>query len=491
MNSETQRQAQTLGQAEIQHQTQVAHNKAEGLQTAELDTIRSAFPALHQVVNDERLIYFDNAATTHKPQTVIDRLVKFYQQDNANIHRGVHTLAQRATDQYERARQTVANFIGSQSASEISFTSGTTASLNHLARGLVEPQLKAGDQIMVTVLEHHSNLVPWQEVAKRTGAELIYAPLDPLTGKVDLARLANETDTRRLKVIAIQHVSNVLGLEQPIKAITDWAHQQAQASQIQAQPEIGTEASINTSTKNSTNNSTNHPQARDIQPNPHDILVIVDGAQAVAHLPVNVQALGVDAYCFSGHKLYAPTGIGVCYLQAKHHDRTQPTQFGGEMIHLVGDYQSNYKQAPWKFEAGTPPIAQAIALAEAIEFLTQFDWQTLQVHEKNLTHQLVQGLQSISGITLLHPPQQADYHGIVSYNIEGVHPHDAATGYDQEGIAIRAGHHCAQPLMRYLNVTATLRASLSLYNTQAEVEQFLQSTQAIKEFFAHGTQQPK
>lgn len=457
MNSETQRQAQTLGQAKIQHQTQVAHNKAEGLQTAELDTIRRAFPALHQVVNDERLIYFDNAATTHKPQAVIDRLVKFYQQDNANIHRGVHTLAQRATDQYETARQTVANFIGSQSASEISFTSGTTASLNHLARGLVEPQLKAGDQIMVTALEHHSNLVPWQEVAKRTGAELIYAPLDPLTGKVDLARLANETDTRRLKAIAIQHVSNVLGVEQPIKAITDWAHQ----------------------------------QARDIQPNPHDILVIVDGAQAVAPQPVNVQALGVDAYCFSGHKLYAPTGIGVCYLQAKHHDRTQPTQFGGEMIHLVGDYQSNYKQAPWKFEAGTPPIAQAIALAEAIEFLTQFDWQTLQVHEKNLTHQLVQGLHNISGITLLHPPQQADYHGIVSYNIEGVHPHDAATGYDQEGIAIRAGHHCAQPLMRYLNVTATLRASLSLYNTQAEVEQFLQSTQAIKEFFAHGTQQPK
>ena len=457
MNSETQRQAQTLGQAKIQHQTQVAHNKAEGLQTAELDTIRRAFPALHQVVNDERLIYFDNAATTHKPQAVIDRLVKFYQQDNANIHRGVHTLAQRATDQYERARQTVANFIGSQSASEISFTSGTTASLNHLARGLVEPQLKAGDQIMVTALEHHSNLVPWQEVAKRTGAELIYAPLDPLTGKVDLARLANETDTRRLKAIAIQHVSNVLGVEQPIKAITDWAHQ----------------------------------QARNSLPNQQDILVIVDGAQAVAHQPVNVQALGVDAYCFSGHKLYAPTGIGVCYLQAKHHDRTQPTQFGGEMIHLVGDYQSNYKQAPWKFEAGTPPIAQAIALAEAIEFLTQFDWQTLQVHEKNLTHQLVQGLQSISGITLLHPPQQADYHGIVSYNIEGVHPHDAATGYDQEGIAIRAGHHCAQPLMRYLNVTATLRASLSLYNTQAEVEQFLQSTQAVKEFFAHGTQQPK
>lgn len=456
MNSQTHSQdpAQTQEQVTKRQPSQVAQNKPQGFRANELDTIRSAFPALHQVVNDEPFIYFDNAATTQKPQAVIDRLVKFYQQDNANIHRGVHTLAQRATDQYETARQTVANFIGSQSASEISFTSGTTAALNHLARGLVEPQLKAGDQIMVTVLEHHSNLVPWQEVAKRTGAELIYAPLDPLTGKVDIVRLANETDTRRLKVMAIQHVSNVLGLEQPIKAITDWAHQ----------------------------------QARNSLPNQQDILVIVDGAQAVAHLPVNVQALGVDAYCFSGHKLFAPTGIGVCYLHAKHHDRTQPTQFGGEMIHLVGDYQSNYKQAPWKFEAGTPPIAQAIALAEAIEFLRQFDWQTLQVHEKNLTHQLLEGLKRIPGISLLHPPQQADYHGIVSYNIEGVHPHDAATGYDQEGIAIRAGHHCAQPLMRYLNVTATLRASLSLYNTPAEVEQFLQSTQAVKEFFAHGTQ---
>lgn len=440
--------------SQTQSQTQ---NQPDGFQAAELDAIRSAFPALHQVVNDEPLIYFDNAATTHKPQAVIDRLLQFYQHDNANIHRGVHTLAQRATDQYEAARQTVAHFIGSESASEISFTSGTTAALNHLARGLVEPQLKAGDQIMVTALEHHSNLVPWQEVAKRTGAELIYAPLDPLTGKVDLARLANETDTRKLKAIAIQHVSNVLGVEQPIKAIADWAHQQAQID----------------------------------RPNQHGILVIVDGAQAVAHKPVNVQELGVDAYCFSGHKLYAPTGIGVCYLQDKHHDRTQPTQFGGEMIHLVEDFQSNYKQAPWKFEAGTPPIAQAIALARAIEFLTQFDWQALQAHEKKLTQQLLHGLKSIQGLTLLHPPHQADYHGIVSYNIEGVHPHDAATGYDQEGIAIRAGHHCAQPLMRRLNVNATLRASLSLYNTQAEVEQFLQSTQAIKEFFTHGTQQPE
>lgn len=444
----------------------------QGFTPAQIAKIRQDFPVLHQVVNDEALIYFDNAATTHKPQVVIDRLMNFYQTDNANIHRGVHTLAQRATEHYEAARQTIANFIHSASASEIIFTSGTTAGLNHLARGLVEPQLKAGDQIMVTALEHHSNLVPWQEVARRTKAELVYAPLNKATGQVDLDQLMNQTDTSKLKVIAIQHVSNVLGIEQPIQALTDWARQQEEhrASLCEA--------------------SNRSDQAQQDQ----QIFVIVDGAQALAHQAVNVQALGVDAYCFSGHKLFGPTGVGVCYLKAKHHEITQPTQFGGEMIHQVGDYASQYKQAPWKFEAGTPPIAQAIALAAATDYLTQelathdINWQTLQAHEDDLSQQLIQGLKAIPGVTLLHPPAQTRYHGIVSFNIDGLHPHDAATGYDQEGIAVRAGHHCAQVLMRhYLKVPATLRASLALYNTSAEVDQFLRSTQAIKEFFDHGS----
>lgn len=456
----------------------------QGFTPAQIAKIRQDFPVLHQVVNDEALIYFDNAATTHKPQVVIDRLVNFYQTDNANIHRGFHTLAQRATEQYEAARQTIANFIHAESAAEIIFTSGTTAGLNHLARGLVEPPLKPGDQIMVTALEHHSNLVPWQEVARRTGAELVYAPLNKATGQVDLDLLSNYKDTNKLKVIAIQHVSNVLGIEQPIKQITDWAHQRQHA----ANHAIHSENAVQSA------DTLKRTQADNPESNQTDgILVIVDGAQAVAHQPVDVQALGVDAYCFSGHKLFGPTGIGVCYLKAKHHDRTQPTQFGGEMIHQVGDYTSNYKRAPWKFEAGTPPIAQAIALAAAIDYLTQEaasdDYKTLQAHEEALSQQLVQGLKAIPGVTLLHPPAQTRYHGIVSFNIDGVHPHDAATGYDQEGIAVRAGHHCAQPLMRrYLNVPATLRASLALYNTPAEVDQFLCSTQAIKEFFAHGPQ---
>ena len=407
------------------------------------EDLRRDFPALHQRVNDEALIYFDNAATTHKPKVVLDRLLGFYEQDNANIHRGVHALAERATSQYEAARQTVSQFIGSSDASQVFFNSGTTAGINFLARGLVEPYLTAGDQVMVTVLEHHSNLVPWQEVCRRTGAELVYAPLNPATGQVDLAVLASQAPSSRLKVIAIQHISNVLGIEQPIKQLTDWAHQR-------------------------------------------EILVLVDGAQTVAHRPVDVEALGVDAYCFSGHKIFAPTGIGVCYLKAEHHARTEPVNFGGEMIHQVGDVTSDYKQAPWKFEAGTPPIAQAIALAAALDYVTATGWSAIQSHQAELTQQLLTGLKQIEGIELYHPTQQTHFHGIISFNLSGIHPHDAATGYDLEGIALRAGHHCAQPLMRHLKVQATLRASLSLYNTSAEVDQFLVSTQRIKEFFSHG-----
>ena len=403
---------------------------------------RKDFPALHQSVHDEALIYFDNAATTQKPQAVIDALVTYYQQDNANIHRGVHSLAQRATEQYEAARQTVSDFIGSQDASQIIFNSGTTAGLNFLAQALVEPQLQAGDQVMVTVLEHHSNLVPWQEVCKRTGASLVYAPLDDETGLVDLTIL-KKMDTSRLKAIAIQQVSNVLGLEQPIKALSSWAKQAG-------------------------------------------ILVIVDGAQAVAHQAVDVTDLGVDAYCFSGHKLYAPTGIGVCYLHKSHHERVAPVLFGGEMIHQVGDQASNYKEAPWKYEAGTPPIAQAIALAAAINYVSQIGWSAIQAQEQALAEQLKNGLEAIEGIDLHHPLGQNSFHGIICFNLAGVHPHDAATGYDLEGIALRAGHHCAQVLMRHLQVPATLRASLAFYNTAEEVELFLAATRAIKEFFGHG-----
>lgn len=394
--------------------------------------ISQQFPILSQRVNGEPLIYLDNAATTQKPHAVLEAMLRFYQEDNANIHRGVHTLSQRATALYEKARQVVAQFIHAD-VEEVIFTSGTTAGLNFIARGLVEPQLKVGDQIVVTILEHHSNLVPWQMLAKRVGAQLVYAPLTQ-DYQIDLAALSPE----KIKVIAIHHVSNVLGVEQPIADIVAWARQ-------------------------------------------HDILVVVDGAQAVAHQPVNVHQLGVDAYCFSGHKLYGPTGVGVCYLAKRYHHITEPVHYGGEMIYQVGDYESNFKAAPWKFEGGTPPIAQVVGLQQAIEWLTQFDWSMIETHEQQLTQHLAKGLRAIDGVTVYGANR-----GIVSFNLEGIHPHDVATAFDMEGIAVRAGHHCAQPLMRHLQVQATVRASVALYNTCEEVEHFIMITRKIKEFFENG-----
>ena len=400
-----------------------------------INPLRQQFPILNQTVNDEPLIYFDNAATTQKPQSVLEAMMRYYQEDNANIHRGVHSLAERATTQYEAVRTKVAQFIGAKATNEIIYTSGTTASLNFLARGLIEPIMKKGDIILTTTLEHHSNYVPWQAVCQRTGAKLKMLPLtEDFT--VDLAQLPQSEALKSVKALVIQHVSNVLGVEQPIRQLTEWAHQ-------------------------------------------HNIIVVVDGAQAVAHQRLDVEALGVDAYCFSGHKLYGPTGIGICYLNRRHHATCQPFFYGGEMIHYVGDETSNYKEAPWKFEGGTPPIAEVIGLGAAIDWLNDIGMKPLQTHVQQLTQRLTQGMSEIDGVTVYHQGQN----GILSFNIEGVHPHDAATGYDMEGIAVRAGHHCAQPLMRYLGVHATLRASLAVYNTEAEVNHFIEVTKKVKEFF--------
>lgn len=400
-----------------------------------INSLRQQFPILNQTVNDEPLIYFDNAATTQKPQVVLEAMMRYYQEDNANIHRGVHSLAERATTQYEAVRSKVAQFIGAKATNEIIYTSGTTASLNFLARGLIEPIMKKGDIILTTTLEHHSNYVPWQAVCQRTGAKLKMLPLtEDFT--VDLAQLPQSEALKSVKALVIQHVSNVLGVEQPLRQLTEWAHQ-------------------------------------------HNIVVIVDGAQAVAHQSLDIEALGVDAYCFSGHKLYGPTGIGICYLNRRHHATCQPFFYGGEMIHYVGDETSNYKEAPWKFEGGTPPIAEVIGLGAAIDWLKDIGMKPLQTHVQQLTQRLTQGMSEIDGVTVYHQGQN----GILSFNIEGVHPHDAATGYDMEGIAVRAGHHCAQPLMRYLGVHATLRASLAVYNTEAEVNHFIEVTKNVKEFF--------
>ena len=405
----------------------------------DIQTIRKAYPILNQSINDERFIYFDNAATSQTPQTVIQAMVDYYQQDNANIHRGVHALAQRATDAYEKSRQTLAQFIGAQSH-EVIFTRGTTEGMNFLTRSLIEPLLKKGDGILTTRLEHHSTLVPIQAMCQRTGAQIHFMTLTP-DYQVDLSALQTY-EQLPIKVMLIQHVSNVLGVVQDLPALIQWAHDR-------------------------------------------DILVIVDGAQAVAHQALDVRALDVDAYCFSGHKMYGPTGIGVCYLADRWHDMAQPHFYGGEMIHEVGDYESNYKEAPWKFEAGTMPISQVVGLAKAVEYVTSLGLERIHAHEHNLTQQLYQGLIQMPGIQVFQE-SNTNIHATVSFNIKGIHPHDAASAYDLEGIAIRAGHHCCQPLMRYLDVEATLRASLAVYNTTEEVTHFLAVTEKVRGFF-HGT----
>ena len=408
-----------------------------------IQDIRQEFPILHQTVNDEPLIYFDNAATSQTPEAVIQAVVDFYHHDKANAHRGVHTLGQRATEAFEKGRSKTAEFIGAASDSEVSFTSGTTGGINQLARGLVEPGLEAGDLILTTRLEHHSNLIPWQELCHRTGAELAFMPLNAENFIVDLEELDHQFKNRPVKAVVVQHISNILGTEQPIQALTEWAHQR-------------------------------------------DSLIIVDGAQAAPHVKLNLAQWGVDGYAFSSHKMYGPMGLGVNYIAKRHHQKARPVIFGGEMIHLVEDVQSTYKNAPWKFEAGTQPIAQITGLTRAIEWMETIGMDFIAQQEAVLGRALYTGLEQIEGITL-YTPELAAENGIISFNFDGIHPHDAATAYDQLGIALRAGHHCGQPLMRLLGTHATLRASVMVYNTQDEVKRFLGATQEVKEFFNYGS----
>lgn len=406
-----------------------------------VENIRKEFPILNQTVNQEPLIYFDNAATSQTPMKVLDRILYHYQNDNANVHRGVHSLGQRSTNAFEQARETIANFIGVKDSRAISFSSGTTASLNHIAKSLIEPRLKANDSILITRLEHHSNLVPWQEVCQRTKSQLVFLDLNS-DFQIDLEALNSQHQQTPIKALVTHHISNVLGVEQPIQELIEWAHDR-------------------------------------------NILVVIDGAQAAPHLQLKLTDWEVDAYAFSSHKLYGPMGLGVTYLHPKHLREAQPTQFGGEMIHQVEDYQSSYKSAPWKFEAGTQAIAQIVGLEAAIEWVQSIGFTNIQKHEAQLGQQLYEGLKSIQGINI-YTTQSMAKHGIISFNIGDIHPHDAATAYDQLGIALRAGHHCAQPLMRLLQVPATLRASLMVYNTSQEVNRFIQATQEIKEFFNYG-----
>ncbi len=400
--------------------------------------IRSQFPILHQDVNGHPLVYLDSAATSQKPVSVIEAVKRYYELDNANVHRGVHTLGSRATDAYEGAREKVRHFINASSTEEIIFTRGTTTAINLVASSYARAVCGEGDEIVITPMEHHSNLIPWQQVAKATGAVLKYIPLQP-DGSIRLADVEN-TITERTKIVSVVYVSNVLGVVNPVKEIAEIAHR-------------------------------------------HGAKVMVDGAQSTPHLKVDVQALGCDFYTLSGHKMCAPTGIGALYGRKELLMEMEPIEFGGEMIDHVGLYDSTWKDLPWKFEGGTPIIAGAVGLGAAIDFLESIGLEAIEQHEKQLAAYAMERMLQIEGLTIYGPQQNRA--GLITFNLDEVHPHDVATVLDADGIAVRAGHHCCQPLMRWLNVTATARASFYLYNTEADVDRLVASLIKTKEYFGY------
>jgi len=399
--------------------------------------LKEEFPILHQEVNGHPLVYLDNAATSQKPRAVLDAMRRYYERDNANVHRGVHTLGARATEAYEGAREKVARFLNAEPR-EIIFTRGTTSAINLAAHGYARKHLREGDEIVITPMEHHSNLIPWQEAARKTGAALKYIPLQP-DGTIRLEDV-ERTVTDRTRIVAITAASNVLGTVNPVDRIAEIAHRKG-------------------------------------------AVILVDGAQSTPHMKVDVKAWDVDFYAFSGHKMCGPTGIGALYGKAALLDAMDPLDFGGEMIEVVELYESTWKEIPWKFEGGTPNIAGAVGLAAAIEFLEQVGLDNIAAHERKLAAYALERLTAIEGITVYGP--RHDRVGLVTFNLGDIHPHDVSTVLDAEGIAIRAGHHCCQPLMRWLNVTATARASFYLYNTESDIDRLAEALVKTKEFFGH------
>ncbi|EPR4687932.1 TPA: cysteine desulfurase [Listeria innocua] len=404
----------------------------------DIQKIRADFPILAQEINEKPLAYLDNAATSQKPKQVIAALTHYYEFDNANVHRGVHTLAARATDAYESARSKVAKFIHAREVAEIIFTRGTTSAINLVVDSYAEANIEAGDEIVISYLEHHSNLIPWQQLAKRKGAVLKYIELEE-DGTISVEQ-AKKTIGEKTKIVALAHVSNVLGTITPIKEIAAIAHQ-------------------------------------------FGAVILVDGAQAVPHMEVNVVDLDADFYAFSGHKMMAPTGIGALYGKRELLDAMEPAEFGGEMIDFVELYDSTWKELPWKFEAGTPIIGGAIALGAAIDYLAEVGLANIHAHEQALASYAIEEMSKIEGITIYGPKDASKRCGLVTFNLEGAHPHDIATILDEDGIAIRAGHHCAQPLMKWLDVSSTARASFYIYNTKEEIDALIDGLKLTKEYF--------
>ena len=402
----------------------------------DVEKIRKDFPILDQIVNDEPLVYLDNAATTQKPKAVLEAVNRYYQEDNANVHRGVHTLAERATASYEAARETVRRFINASSTKEVLFTRGTTTGLNWVGR-FAEEILEEGDEVLISIMEHHSNILPWQEACRKTGAKLVYAYLKD--GGLDLEDFRKKL-TDRTKFVSIAHASNVLGVINPVQEIAQLAHEKG-------------------------------------------AIVVVDGAQSVPHMKIDVQKLDADFFVFSGHKMAGPTGIGVLYGKEQYLNQMSPVEFGGEMIDFVYEQSATWKELPWKFEAGTPNMAGAIGLAAAIDYLEAIGMDAIERHEQDLIAYVFPKLQAIEGLKIYGSQDLAKRSGVISFNLGDLHPHDLATALDYEGVAVRAGHHCAQPLIQYLEVPATARASFYLYNTKEDCDKLVEALIKTKEFF--------
>jgi cysteine desulfurase/selenocysteine lyase len=399
--------------------------------------IRADFPILAERINGKPLVYLDNAATSQKPRVVLDAIANYYEHMNANIHRGVHTLSVRATEKHDAARLTVKKFINARDTREIIFVRGATEAINLVAQTYGRKHVGAGDEILITAMEHHSNIVPWQILCEEKGAHLKVAPIDD-RGELlfdDFAKLIGP----RTKIVAVTHVSNALGTVLPLREMIELAH------------------------------------ARGVP-------VLVDGAQAVPHFAVDVQALDADFYAFSGHKVYGPTGIGVLYGKRALLDAMPPYQGGGDMIRSVTFEKTTYNDLPWKFEAGTPDIAGAIALGAALEYITGLGMDNIAAHENDLLVYATEAVGEIPGVELIGTARERV--GVVSFVLDGVHPHDLGTILDREGIAIRTGHHCAQPVMERFGIPATARASFAVYNTKAEVDALVAGIRTAREVFA-------
>lgn len=409
-------------------------------QPESVDVIRRDFPILDQQVHGKELIYFDNAATSQKPRQVIEALRNFYERDNANVHRGIHELSNRSTMGFEGARKRAAKFINAKSGREIIFTRGTTEGINLVAQAWGNANLKAGDQILLTEMEHHSNLVPWQLLAKRTGAELVYLPVTGDEGLLDLSQL-DRVLTEKVKLFSMVHISNSLGTINPVRDLCARAR------------ELG-------------------------------VTTLVDAAQSAGHLTLDVQEIGCDFLAFSGHKICGPTGIGVLYGREALLNSMPPYQFGGEMISSVGYFETSWNVVPHKFEAGTPDIAGAVGLHAAMDYLDGIGRQQIFEHDRELAQYAYERLSELPGCRLFGPPK--DRAGLVSFLLPAVHAHDLVTMADQYGLALRGGHHCTQPLMRKLGVQSTARASFYFYNSKAEVDRMIAILTKIQNFFTRG-----